>query len=52
MNPYNQTLNHVEREKVRELLRYDNVVMEAPTEGTKCTAAVTKETAIAITALK
>jgi AdoMet-dependent heme synthase len=42
MNQNNQTLNYVEREKVRELLRYGNVVMEAPTEGTKCTAAVTK----------
>jgi MoaA/NifB/PqqE/SkfB family radical SAM enzyme len=42
MNQDNQTLNSEEREKVRDLLRYGNVVMEAPSEGTKCTAAVTK----------
>lgn len=42
INQDNQTLNLEEREKVRELLRYGNVVMEAPSEGTKCTAAVTK----------
>ena len=42
INQENQTLNFEEREKVRELLRYGNVVMEAPSEGTKCTAAVTK----------
>jgi AdoMet-dependent heme synthase len=42
INQDNQTLTYQEREKVRELLRYGNVVMEAPSEGTKCTAAVTK----------
>ena len=42
MNQNNQTLNLEEREKVRELMRYGNVVMEAPSEGTTCTAAVTK----------
>ena len=41
-NQDNQTLNLEEREKVRELLRYGNVVMESPREGTICTAAVTK----------
>lgn len=41
-NQDNQTLSYQEREKVRELLRYGNVIMEAPSEGTKCTAAVTK----------
>jgi MoaA/NifB/PqqE/SkfB family radical SAM enzyme len=41
-NQDNQTLSYHEREKVRELLRYGNVIMEAPSEGTKCTAAVTK----------
>jgi AdoMet-dependent heme synthase len=42
INQDNQTLNLEERQKVRALLRYGNVVMEAPSEGTKCTAAVTK----------
>jgi len=42
INQENQTLNFEQREKVRDLLRYGNVVMEAPSEGTKCTAAVTK----------
>jgi MoaA/NifB/PqqE/SkfB family radical SAM enzyme len=42
INQDNQTLTYQEREKVRELLRYGNVMMEAPSEGTKCTAAVTK----------
>lgn len=41
-NQDDQTLNIEEREKVRELLRYGTVTMEAPSEGTKCTAAVTK----------
>jgi MoaA/NifB/PqqE/SkfB family radical SAM enzyme len=41
-NQDHQTLNIEEREQVRELIRYGNVVMEAPNEGTKCTAAVTK----------
>jgi MoaA/NifB/PqqE/SkfB family radical SAM enzyme len=41
-NLENQTLNLKERNKVRALLRYGNVVMESPREGTKCTAAVTK----------
>lgn len=38
----NQTLNLEEREEVRRLLRYGNVTMESPSEGTRCTAAVTK----------
>ncbi len=37
-----QILNSEERESVRRLLRYGNVIMESPREGTKCTAAVTK----------
>lgn len=41
-NKDNETLNIDEREKVRKLLLYGNVVMENPKEGTKCTAAVTK----------
>ena len=42
INKDNQTLNVKDRERVRELLRYGNVVMESPSEGIKCTAAVTK----------
>jgi MoaA/NifB/PqqE/SkfB family radical SAM enzyme len=41
-NKDNETLNIEEREEVRKLLNYGNVVMENPKEGTKCTAAVTK----------
>jgi len=41
-NQDNQTLDLEERERVRELLRYGNVVLESPNEGTRCTAAVTK----------
>ena len=40
-NQDTETLSVREREKVRELLRYGNVVMENPSEGTKCTAAAT-----------
>jgi len=42
LNQNNQTLTFDEREEVRKLLRYGNVTMEAPNEGTRCTAAVTK----------
>jgi MoaA/NifB/PqqE/SkfB family radical SAM enzyme len=42
LNQDNETLNLEERERVRGLLKYGNVVMENPSEGTKCTAAVTK----------
>jgi MoaA/NifB/PqqE/SkfB family radical SAM enzyme len=42
VNQGNETLKLEERESVRELLRYGNVVMESPSEGTTCTAAVTK----------
>jgi MoaA/NifB/PqqE/SkfB family radical SAM enzyme len=41
-NQNDQVLSLPEREKVRRLLRYGNVTMEAPTEGTRCTAAITK----------
>jgi len=42
LNLSNQTLTLEERENVRKLLRYGNVTMEAPSEDTRCTAAVTK----------
>jgi MoaA/NifB/PqqE/SkfB family radical SAM enzyme len=42
INQDNEVLNLEERERVRELLLHGNVVMENPSENTKCTAAVTK----------
>lgn len=41
-NQQEQVLTFEEREKVRELLKYDIVTMESPHENTRCTAAVTK----------
>jgi MoaA/NifB/PqqE/SkfB family radical SAM enzyme len=42
LNQDDQVLSYDERNKVRELLRYKIVSMEAPRERSKCTAAVTK----------
>jgi AdoMet-dependent heme synthase len=41
-NQQTQVLTREEREEVRKLLRYGIVSMEAPREGTRCTAGVTK----------